>query len=93
MAARPRAPGYWGQRQPGGKGMMDDGVRHGAGWLSQSVPRREDARLLTGAGRYADDAAPADAAVAVFLRSPEAHPIIRRLDTSAARAMPRFWPS
>lgn len=67
---------------------MDDGVRPGAGWMGQSVPRREDARLLTGAGRYADDTAPPDAAVAVFLRSSEAHAAIRLLDTSAARAMP-----
>ena len=35
--------------------------------------RREDQRFLTGAGRYSGDLVPADAAHAVFLRSPHAH--------------------
>jgi len=37
---------------------------------AKSVRRREDLPLLTGRGNYAADAAPANMAVAVFLRSP-----------------------
>jgi carbon-monoxide dehydrogenase large subunit len=56
--------------------------------VSQSVLRKEDLRLLTGAGRYLDDIAPRDAAHLVFLRSPVAHARITGLDTSAALDMP-----
>jgi len=55
---------------------------------SQPVPRREDPRFLTGAGRYVDDIAPGDALYAVFLRSPVAHADIAGLDLDAARAAP-----
>jgi len=53
---------------------------------SQSVNRKEDVRLLTGAGRYVDDIAPADALVAHVFRSPVAHARITGLDLSEARA-------
>ncbi len=56
--------------------------------VSQSVPRKEDLRLLTGAGRYLDDVAPRDAAHVAFLRSPVAHARITGLDTSAAHDVP-----
>ena len=56
--------------------------------VSQSTPRTEDLRFLTGGGRYIDDIAPAGALHAVFLRSPMAHARITALDTSAARGMP-----
>lgn len=49
--------------------------------------RYEDAALLSGRGRYADDVK--DAALqAVFVRSPYAHANIRSIDTSAALAGP-----
>src|SRR5215472_6794103 len=51
-------------------------------------PRVEDRRLLTGAGRFFDDAAAAGAAWGVFVRSPHACADIRAIDTAAARAMP-----
>ena len=54
---------------------------------SQSVPRKEDVRFLTG-GRYMEEAAPADAAHAVFLRSPVAHARIAALDVAEAAAAP-----
>jgi len=52
------------------------------------VRRREDARFLTGAGRYTADVALPHQAHLVFTRSPHAHAIIRHLDVGAARAMP-----
>ena len=55
--------------------------------LSQPVPRGEDYRFLTGAGRYtADIDLPGQAHVAI-LRSPHAHAEIRRIDVSEAAAM------
>ena len=52
------------------------------------VPRDEDARLLTGAGRFIDDEPSAGAAHAVFVRSPHAFAAIGAIDTAAARACP-----
>ena len=52
------------------------------------VARREDPRLLTGQGSYVDDPRPARMLYAAFLRSPHAHARIRRLDASAALALP-----
>ena len=54
----------------------------------QQGARLEDARLLTGNGRFVDDAAPAGALIAMVLRSPVAHGTITLLDVSAARALP-----
>src|SRR5262245_56165131 len=51
------------------------------------VKRREDRRLLTGQGAYADDQRPSGLLYAAFLRSPYAHARIARLDPSAARAL------
>lgn len=55
---------------------------------NQKGGRLEDQRFLTGAGRYTDDIAPADALHAVFLRAPLAHGRITSLDLGAARAAP-----
>jgi carbon-monoxide dehydrogenase large subunit len=51
-------------------------------------PRLEDYRLLIGAGRFQDDEAVAGTAWGVFVRSPHAFADIRRVDPSAARAVP-----
>jgi aerobic carbon-monoxide dehydrogenase large subunit len=51
------------------------------------VKRREDRRLLTGQGAYADDHRPPGLLSAAFLRSPYAHARIVRLDPAAARAL------
>ena len=56
--------------------------------IGQPVRRKEDARFVTGAGRYTDDIDIAGQAHAVVLRSPHAHAHIRALDTSAAESAP-----
>lgn len=50
--------------------------------------RREDARLLTGAGRYTSDWNLPDQLHAAFLRADRAHADIRTLELAAARAAP-----
>src|SRR3979490_1438546 len=50
--------------------------------------RREDARLLTGQGRYTSDWNLPGQLHAVFLRSDRAHAEIIGVDVSAAKAMP-----
>src|SRR2546430_5788973 len=56
--------------------------------IGAALPRREDPRLLTGAGTYSDDVKLPGQAYAVLVRSPHAHARIRSIDTQAARAMP-----
>jgi len=50
--------------------------------------RREDRRLLTGRGRYADNTAPAGALAVLFVRSPHAHARLAGIDKAAALAGP-----
>jgi carbon-monoxide dehydrogenase large subunit len=52
------------------------------------APRDEDARLLTGAGSFADDARASEEAHGVFVRSPHAFADVRAIDSAAARAVP-----
>lgn len=56
--------------------------------VGKSVERVEDARLLTGQGRYTDDIALPDMAHGVTLRSPYGHALIRGIDIAAAQEMP-----
>ncbi len=56
--------------------------------LGQSISRLEDDALLRGAGRYADDFTPANAAHVCFVRSPHAHAKIRGIAIDAARRSP-----
>jgi aerobic carbon-monoxide dehydrogenase large subunit len=56
--------------------------------VGQSVPRTEDPMLLRGQGHYTDDASLPGQAYAVMVRSPNAHGIIRGIDTQAAAQMP-----
>lgn len=60
---------------------------NGAG-IGQPVRRREDFRLLTGAGCYSDDFNCPGQAYAVMVRSPHAHAAIRSIDTAAAVEAP-----
>ena len=53
--------------------------------IGKSLPRIEDARLLTGKGQYADDRGAPDQGYAYILRSPHAHARVVGLDTAAAR--------
>ena len=54
----------------------------------RSLRRREDRRLLTGAGRYTGDLAPARLGHAVVVRSPHAHARIAAVEGGGAAAMP-----
>jgi aerobic carbon-monoxide dehydrogenase large subunit len=56
--------------------------------LGAPVKRREDARFITGRGRYLDDIKLPSMAHMAILRSPYAHARIRSIDTSPAKAMP-----
>jgi len=55
--------------------------------IGQPVRRVEDARLVTGHGRYTDDVQPEGVLHAVVLRSPHAHARFNVTDTDAARAI------
>ncbi len=59
-----------------------------ATWVGQPLERYEDAALLTGAGRYADDLGTHPGTLhAAFLRSPHAHAHIKSIDASRALAL------
>jgi len=54
--------------------------------IGQPIRRKEDARLLTGQGRYTDDVNLAGQAYVYFLRSPYAHAKINSIDLTDALA-------
>ena len=56
--------------------------------VGQPVRRKEDDTLVRGKGKYTDDFNLPGQAYAWIVRSSHAHGIIRRIDTSAAKAMP-----
>ena len=56
-------------------------------WIGRRIARREDARFLTGQGRYTDDLPVPGAARAVMVRSPHAHARLLDVDTSQALSM------
>jgi hypothetical protein len=53
------------------------------GLFGEGIARREDPRLLRGAGRYLDDLG-ADALQVAFVRSPHAHARVSAIDVSGA---------
>ncbi|HLU53924.1 MAG TPA: xanthine dehydrogenase family protein molybdopterin-binding subunit [Pseudonocardia sp.] len=57
-------------------------------YIGQSVPRREDAALITGRATWTDGITPAGTLHMAVVRSPVAHARIRGVDTAAARALP-----
>ncbi len=59
-----------------------------ANGIGQPVRRKEDYRLLTGRGRFADDVMLPQMAHGVFVRSPHAHARIRSVEKRAAFATP-----
>ncbi len=67
---------------------MKDAALSASQWIGQPLRRLEDARLLTGQGRYTDDVRPEGAAHVAFTRSPHAHARIAAMDLAAARAAP-----
>ena len=56
--------------------------------IGAAVKRKEDARFITGVGRYTDDINQSGQAYAVFLRSPHARATTGGIDTSAALQVP-----
>lgn len=57
-------------------------------WVGRAVPRKEDAPLLTGRGRFIDDMEPvAGLRHAAILRSPHPHARIRAIDTTRAEKL------
>jgi carbon-monoxide dehydrogenase large subunit len=56
--------------------------------IGSSPRRREDYRLITGAGTFGDDFTLPGQAFATIARSPHAHAILRRIETTRACALP-----
>lgn len=56
--------------------------------IGDAAPRKEDARLLRGLGRFSDDERDPQALHAIIVRSTHPHARIVRIDTQAAEAMP-----
>src|SRR4051794_11553964 len=56
-------------------------------WMGRSVPRLEDASLLRGRGRFADDIEIPGLLHAVFVRSPIAHALLKSIDGERARSL------
>jgi carbon-monoxide dehydrogenase large subunit len=56
--------------------------------VGERIRRIEDPALLTGRAAFVDDIRLPGTLIAAFVRSPHAHAAIRRIDASAARAMP-----
>ena len=57
-------------------------------YVGRPMKRREDRRLLLGAGKYVDDLRLAGCLSVVFVRSPHGHARITRLDVNAVRRAP-----
>src|ERR1700740_915265 len=56
--------------------------------IGKPVRRREDARLLIGGGRFADETNLPGQGYACIVRSPPAHALIASIDTGPAEGMP-----
>lgn len=56
--------------------------------MGEKVRRREDARFVTGRGKYTDDVKLPGVVWAKFVRSPHAHARVLGVDVSQAKAMP-----
>jgi aerobic carbon-monoxide dehydrogenase large subunit len=70
---------------------MDDKTRPdetGYRFIGKPLPRKEDARLITGQGRFTDDFNLDGQAYAVMVRSPHPHARIFAIDAAAAKTMP-----
>ncbi|MCY4648539.1 MAG: xanthine dehydrogenase family protein molybdopterin-binding subunit [Gammaproteobacteria bacterium] len=67
---------------------MSDNGSNGTGFIGASLKRKEDARFLTGRGRYTDDINLPGQLYAHLLRSTVAHASLGSVDTSAAKAAP-----
>jgi carbon-monoxide dehydrogenase large subunit len=57
-------------------------------FIGRPLPRKEDARLITGAGRFSDDFSAPAQCHAAMVRSPHPHARIRAINFARARKMP-----
>jgi carbon-monoxide dehydrogenase large subunit len=62
-----------------------------ARFIGERMPRKEDARLLTGRGTFVDDVVLPGMLHVAFVRSPIARGLIRSIDTGVARGMPGVY--
>jgi carbon-monoxide dehydrogenase large subunit len=62
--------------------------RHSVPFRGQSLRRLEDARFLTGRGRFVEDIDYPGQTWMQVVRSPHAHARVRRIDTASVRAIP-----
>ncbi|MCK8787054.1 xanthine dehydrogenase family protein molybdopterin-binding subunit [Roseomonas sp. NAR14] len=70
-------------------GSAQNGEARQQGWIGRARRRREDAALLTGAGRFAADLPrPPGCLHAAFARAAEASGVLRQVDLSAALGLP-----
>src|SRR5215475_9701389 len=60
----------------------------GSTLIGAAIKRKEDPRLITGAGKYTDDVQLSGMTYMAVLRSPHAHAHIRRIDTARALQQP-----
>ncbi len=60
-------------------------------WAGQSLPRKEDGRLLQGQGVFVDDIKRHNMGYAHYVRSPYGHAVIKSVDVSAALALPGVY--
>src|SRR5436190_1945273 len=68
---------------------MPEGMTVTTAWCGQSIPRVEDAALLTGRGRFIDDLGVRPGTLhAAILRSPHAHADIVSIESSVAKRAP-----
>ena len=56
--------------------------------VGRGVKRLEDPKLVSGSDPYVNDVRLEGALQLAFVRSPHAHAILKRIDTSAARKIP-----
>src|SRR5271156_1829681 len=70
------------------KGLASKDLAANGSGIGQPVRRREDLRLVRGAGRYTADENLPGQVYAVMLRSPHAHAVIRSIATDEALATP-----
>ena len=56
--------------------------------IGQPLRRKEDLRLITGAGRFSDDFSRDGQAYAAMVRSPHPHARVLSIDAAATRALP-----
>ena len=56
--------------------------------IGQPIKRKEDQRLLTGAGRFTDDFTMPNQSFASMVRSPYPHALINGIDANKALSMP-----